>query len=350
MTPLDALPSPTPVDLGFRWPAEWELQRALWLTWPHNPDTWPGKFESVLAPYAQFVRHVAQFQNVELICRERDLAFAKSMIGDTPWAINSHAIETNDAWIRDYGPTFLCRSDDAAAGIDWGYNAWGGKYPPYDLDQKVAATILSKQGLQRFPGPIVLEGGAIEGNGEGWLITTESSVLDSHRNAQLAKDTAERIFAAMLGATECIWLADAGLAGDDTDGHIDQLARFISPQQVVVAVANDDRDENHSTLQRNVEQLREWRSRGGQSLEIVPLPTPRRRWCQGRRLPCSYCNFVFVNGAVIVPQFEDPADEQAIETLRECLPNHQIVPTPALDLVWGLGAMHCLSLQFPAGS
>ncbi|MCA9174609.1 MAG: agmatine deiminase family protein [Planctomycetales bacterium] len=337
----------TPQAAGFRWPAEWEHHVATWLAWPRNPRTWPGKFARIAPQYARFVRTVAQFEPVRLLCSPQWWDVARPLLGEAATAVTPIDIDFNDSWVRDYGPTFLLGPDGAPGGIDWRYNAWGGKYPPYELDQQAASRMLQCAAGRRFACDLTLEGGAIEGNGEGWMMSTTGSVLDDQRNPGWSRQRVESLWSEYLGATEFIWLPGDGLAGDDTDGHIDQLARFVSPRHVVAAVSRDEFDENRPSLDANVERLRQWRSQGDsqQQLDVTALPTPRRRWCQARRLPCSYCNFIFVNGGAIVPQFDDPADREAIALLKELLPGRDVVGAPAVDLVWGLGAFHCLSQQ-----
>lgn len=337
-----------------RWPAEWAPHRATWMAWPHNPSTWPGIFNRIPPLFARLVRAIAEFEPVELLLSDEAMwEQAQSLLGGSVDQIAPSFIPTNDSWLRDCGPTFL-----DGVGVDWNFNAWGEKYHPYDADQGVAVAILKSRHWARVPAPITLEGGAIEGNGQGRLMTTRSCVLSPARNPRLTEREAEEIFASLLDTTEVIWLSGEGLAGDDTDGHIDQLARFVAANTVVAAAPPIDakwsdaakRDEHLTALEQNLRVLENWRSSDASPLEVVPLPIPARRWRQCRRLPCSYCNFIFVNGGLIVPTFQDPADEHALGILSDLFPKRDVVGVDALELVWGLGAFHCLTQQEPLRS
>jgi len=351
---------PTPAQLGYRWPAEWERHAATWMSWPHNRATWPGKFEAVAPQYAELVRAIARFEPVWMLAGgARVMAEASRYLGHLA-NVTLCDIETNDAWCRDHGPIFVQRpaagssrqqapdADRQLAVVDWEYNAWGGKYPPYDQDNLVPGSIAGRCGWPRFAPGIVLEGGAIEGNGRGTLLTTASCVLNPNRNPHLSQRQVEQYLKDYLGVTNVLWLARGEFAGDDTDGHIDQLARFVSATTVVAAWEDDPRDENHDPLEANFAQLQRMADQDGQPLTIVRLPLPRPKFCQGQRLPASYCNFYIVNGGVIVPQFDDPRDRQAVHILQNLFPEREVLGAPSLDLVWGLGSFHCLTQQQPA--
>jgi agmatine deiminase len=360
----------TPAQLGYRWPAEWEPQASVWLSWPRNPATWPGHFEAVPEEFAQFVRLVAEYETVNVLAGGREvMQQARSLVGDVK-NVALHDIATNDAWCRDHGPTFLDsglreqgtggRGQGTAANpkskiqnlkslppalIDWEYNAWGGKYPPFDLDNQVPRKIAEVQGRRRFATGIVLEGGAIEGNGKGTVLTTRSCLLNPNRNSGMTQEKIEQYLHDYLGAAKVLWLAGGEIAGDDTDGHIDQIARFVNPTTVVVALCEDQSDENFDPTHQNLRELREMTDQDGRPLEVVPLRLPRPLLCDDQRLPASYCNFLIINRAVIVPQFGDPADAEALETLRVLFPDRAVRGSPSLALVWGLGSFHCLSQQ-----
>lgn len=354
------LAEPTPVALGYRWPAEWEPHTATWLSWPHNVESWPGIFDRIPAQFAAFVRAIAEFEPVQILAGGASvLGDARQHVGQLP-NVALHDIPTNDAWCRDHGPTFLVRSPHTTsqenptdgsfaplALIDWQYNAWGGKYPPFDLDNGVPARIATQLGCPRFPADVVLEGGAIEGNGLGTVLTTASCLLNPNRNPGMCRQDVELLLRDYLGARHVIWLARGELAGDDTDGHIDQLARFVGPKTVVAAIAGDTADLNAAPLRENLAQLRSMADQNGAALDVVPLPLPAAKFHDRHRLPASYCNFYLVNGGVIVPQFGDPADEQAVGILGDLLPDRTVVGLPATDLAWGLGTFHCLSQQQP---
>ncbi len=348
MTPRDD----TPAALGYRWPAEWEPHAATWVAWPHNRETWPGIFDRIGPQFAEMVRALARFEPVHVLAARGAVHDdARRQLGQLP-NVTLHDIVTNDAWCRDFGPTFLLREGaaDAAhalAAVDWQYNAWGGKYPPFDDDQAAAEGIADTVGCRRFACELVLEGGAIEGNGRGTILTTPSCLLDPHRNPRLTRVQAENVLAEFLGAGKILWLERGELAGDDTDGHVDQLARFVGPRTVAAAREEDPADENYEPLQANFRQLKTMTDQDGRPLEVIALPLPRAKFQQGQRLPASYCNFYVLNGAVLVPQFDDVADGPAAEILARCFPGRRVIGLPALDLAWGLGAFHCLTQQQP---
>jgi agmatine deiminase len=253
-------------------------------------------------------------------------------------------IETNDCWIRDYGPTFVINDAGTAVGVDWRYNAWGGKYEPWDADAAAAKTLLEQAGIPRIEGPLCLEGGAIETNGDGIVLTTPECILADTRNPGLQLAEAEATLAQYLGAREIVWVTGGGLVGDDTDGHIDQLARFTSRDHLVCAVCDDPADKNYEPLERNYRQLKQWGKQRGIGVSRLPVPGPR--WINGQRVPECYCNFLITNGRVLLPTFADAvADKRALTTLSELMPEHEILPINASDLAWGLGAFHCASQQ-----
>lgn len=342
----------TPRQLGYRWPAEWEHQAATWLAWPHNRATWPGKFGPVPAEFAAFVKTIARFEPVQGLAGGKVvMQQARAFVGGVA-NVTLHDVPTNDAWCRDYGPTFLALSRGAAAGaaaqpalLDWRFNAWGSKYSPCDADDAVPARIAAITGRRRFAVDLVLEGGAIENNGAGTILTTASCLLGPTRNPAATREAVERLLCENLAAEKILWLQTAGVEGDDTDGHIDQLARFVDARTVLAAVASDPDDPNRPSLEANVAELRQMTNQAGQSLDVIPLPTPRPLFHAGHRLPASYCNYCLVNGAVIVPAFGEPTDVAARAILADCFPDREVILLPALDLVWGLGAFHCLSQQ-----
>jgi agmatine deiminase len=335
----------TPASLGYRWPAEWEPQAAVWLSWPRNPATWPGKFEPVPAEYALFARAIADYQRVHILAGGTVLEQARQLVGDVP-NITLHDVATNDSWCRDHGPSFLAGRGLPPALVDWEYNAWGGKYPPFDLDNQVPQHVAAITGRRRFVAGIVMEGGAIEGNGQGTILTTESCLLNPNRNPHLSRADVERYLADYLACRKVLWMKGGEVSGDDTDGHIDQLARFVAPRTVVCAVCNDPNDDDYGPTQQNLAELQSMTDQDDRPLEIVPLPLPAALYHTDQRLPASYCNFLIVNGAVLVPQFGDrTADDRACGILRELMPQHDVRGLPSLDLVWGLGSFHCLSQQ-----
>ena len=338
----------TPASLGYRFPAEWEPHAATWLSWPHNRDSWPDKFEPVPAIWAELVKTLAEFEPVHVLAGGAAvLAEAQSMVGSLP-GVTLHDIPTNDAWTRDHGPMFL----QAPAGlppalIDWEYNAWGGKYPPFHDDNRVPQTVAAELGYRRFVPGIVLEGGAIDGNGRGTILTTEECLLNPNRNPTLGREQIEGYLRDYLGAKKVLWLG-RGIAGDDTDGHIDQLARFVGPATVLAPLEEDPAEANYEPLRENFARLREMCDQDGRPLEVIPLPMPRPVYFAGQRLPAGYANFYIANGVVVVPVYNDPADDEALATLARCFPDRQIRPLYAVDLILGLGAVHCVTQQQPA--
>jgi agmatine deiminase len=360
---MSAPTDPTPAALGYRWPAEWEPQASVWLAWPRNPNTWPDHFEPVPGEFAQFVRLLAEYEPVNVLAGGREvMAQAKSLVGDLKNVI-LHDIPTNDSWCRDHGPTFLSANPKShisnprspipdlksspPALVDWGYNAWGGKYPPYDLDNEVPRHIADLQNRRRFVPGIILEGGAIDGNGDGCILTTKSCLLNPNRNPQLGQADIERYLRDYLAAQKILWLTGGEIAGDDTDGHIDQIARFVNATTIVVATCDDQSDANYEPTQQNLRELKQLTNQHGRPFEIIPLPLPRPLFCDGQRLPAGCCNFLIANGVVVVPQFGDPADEAALKTLQPLFPDRDVRGCPSLALVWGLGSFHCLSQQEP---
>jgi len=350
----------TPAQLGYRWPAEWEPQASVWLSWPRNRNSWPDHFEPVPGEFAQFVRLLAEYEPVNILAGGREiLAEAQSLVGDLR-NVTLHDIPTNDAWCRDHGPTFLAASPvptNATEGVpysakppalvDWEYNAWGGKYPPFDLDNQVPRIIADLQSRRRFVPGIILEGGAIDGNGCGTILTTESCLLNPNRNPQLSREQVEGYLRDYLAAKKILWLTGGEIAGDDTDGHIDQIARFVNPTTVVVSMCDDPSDDNYEPTQQNWRELAGMTDQDARPLTLVRLPLPRTLFCDGQRLPAGYCNFLIANGVVIVPQFGDPADEAAIRILEPLFPGRDVRGSPSLKLIWGLGSFHCLSQQEP---
>lgn len=349
--PREAL-SNTPRAHGCRWPAEWEPHSATWIAWPHNRRTWPNHFEPIPGVFALIIETLSRFEPVHVLAGGPEvMAQACSMVGHLPQVV-LHEIPTNDVWIRDYGPTFLCTPQAGeVAVVDWQFNAWGGKYPRWDLDNAVPGVIADRLRLRRFEPGIIMEGGSIDTNGAGTILTTESCLLDPRRNPGLTRADLEQMLCDYCCASEVIWLPGGPLWGDDTDGHVDQLARFIGPRQIVVAVEQDPRDENYAPLQANLQQLQAIKNQAcGGPLEIIPLPMPRPIMEDRLRVPASYCNFYLANDCLLVPQFDDPADEIARSILQSLQPARQVISLPARDLIWGLGAFHCMTQQQPAGT
>ncbi|MEO8227338.1 MAG: agmatine deiminase family protein [Gemmatimonadota bacterium] len=335
-------------------PAEWAPHRGTWLSWPHKEASWPGKFEPVPAIFARMVRELAAHEEVHINVAGAEMeALVASLLRDSgvPAArVFFHHNPTNDAWCRDHGPIFVQRDRDGRreeAIIDWGFNAWGRKYPPFDADDVVPTRIAAELGLPVFAPGIIMEGGSLDVNGRGTLLTTESCLLNPNRNPSLGRSEIERCLRDYLGVTNILWLGD-GILGDDTDGHVDDLTRFTDASTVVTVVENDPRDPNFEPLRDNLARLREMRDQDGEPLRVVTLPMPRPLEHDGQRLPASYANFYIANGIVLLPTYDPEHDTAANETLQMLFPTRRIVGIDCTDLVWGLGAFHCVSQQWPA--
>jgi agmatine deiminase len=338
-------------------PAEWEPHEATWLAWPHKLESWPGKFEPVPLVYAEIVAELAAVEKVRICVSGPEMeGEAREVLarrGALSSAVEFFHIPTNDAWIRDTGPIFVRRDADLADGrgpvavIDWLFNSWGGKYPPFDLDDVVPQRIAEQLRLPLWEPGIVLEGGSIDVNGLGTVLTTESCLLNPNRNPQLNRREIEEKLHEYLGLRHVIWLGD-GIVGDDTDGHVDDITRFVGPSRVVTAIEEDKSDENYEPLQKNLACLHRMTDQDGCPLEVATLPMPRPVEFEGQRLPASYANFYIANNVVLLPVFRCDQDKQAIEIMERLFPKRRVVPIDCTDLVLGLGAIHCASQQQPA--
>ncbi|MEP6591186.1 MAG: agmatine deiminase family protein [Gemmatimonadota bacterium] len=333
-------------------PAEWARHRGTWLSWPHRESSWPGNFERVPAVIAEMVRHLAPGEEIHI--NVSDAEMESEVRGILQRAIIAtgnvyfHHNPTNDAWCRDHGPIFVQRGSEQLI-LDWGYNAWGGKYPPYDLDDVIPTRIAEEFGIPVAHPPMILEGGSIDVNGAGTLLTTEACLLNPNRNPDLSRETIERRLRDWLGVHHILWLGD-GIVGDDTDGHIDDIARFTDARTVVTVVEEDPADENHALLQENLHRLESMSDQDGMPLRIVTLPMPRAVVYEGQRLPASYANFYIGNEVVLLPAYDPPRDRIAQETLQRLFPTRRVVPIDCTELIWGLGAFHCLTQQWPEPS
>lgn len=333
-------------------PAEWEPQAAVWLSWPHRKKTWRRHFSPIPAKFAEIVARISQFEEVRINLAKPLQRRAWSLIERAKAnlaRVTLYEHPTNDAWCRDHGPIFVKNHRTGEVAVtDWTYNAWGGKYPPFDRDDAIPRRIAGALRLRRFANPMVLEGGSIDVNGAGLLLTTEACLLNKNRNPSMTKAQIEQGLRDFLGVHTIIWLGD-GIVGDDTDGHVDDLTRFFSPDGIVTAVEENKRDANYPMLAENLARLRRLRTPAGKKFKIVELPMPRPCFCDGYRLPASYANFLILNGAVLMPTFRQPRrDAAAAEVLAACFPGREIVPVDCLELVWGLGTLHCISQQQPA--
>jgi agmatine deiminase len=354
-------PSETPAALGYRMPAEWEPHAATWIGWPHNRTDWPGKFESIPWVYAEMVRHLVAGERVEILVESSAVKRSAMEVlrrAHVPQAnVRFHRCPTDRSWTRDSGPIFVKRGPDLVATF-WKFNAWA-KYPDWKKDQHVPRFIAKSAGVlcPRVLGPvgksirhIVLEGGSIEVNGRGTLLTTEECLLGSKqaRNPGLKREFLEAALANHLGVSKIIWLG-RGIAGDDTHGHVDDIARFVAPDTVVAAVEPNPKDPNHQPLAQNLARLKSSTDQDGRPLRVVELPMPAPVIFRGQRLPASYANFYIANGVILVPTFNDANDRAALNILAGLFPGRLVVPIYCGDFIWGLGAIHCATQQQPAG-
>jgi agmatine deiminase len=344
----------TPAQLGYRMPAEWEPHVATWLSWPRREGiSFPDSFDRVLPTLRAMVEALIESENVCInVSSGAHEAEARQVLrGLSMERVTFYRIPTNEPWCRDHGPIFLTRKKEPRLAIvDWDYNAWGNKYPPFDLDEVVPTRLADILKVPVFYPRMILEGGSIEVNGAGALLTTESCLLNKNRNPNLSREQIEQRLRDFLGVREILWLGD-GIAGDDTDGHIDDLTRFVSERKVVTVIEEDDGDENFEPLQKNLARLREMKigaSRTGTKIDIVTLPMPRKIVREDLRLPASYANFYIANRCVLVPTFADPADEIALSILQKCFPTRRVIGVDCRELIWGLGTFHCLTQQQPA--
>jgi len=342
--------SQTPAALGYRMPAEWEPHAATWLSWPRREGiSFPDSFDRVMPTLRAMIEALVESEQVCInVCNGAHKAEAREVLRGLPMErISFHSIPTNEPWCRDHGPIFLTRNlDPRLAIVDWDYNAWGNKYQPFDLDEVVPTHLAQILNVPVFCPRMILEGGAIDVNGAGALLTTESCLLNPNRNPNLRREEIEQRLRDFLGVREILWLGD-GIAGDDTDGHIDDLARFVSERTVVAVVEDDPHDENYKPLQKNLARLHEMKI-GGREIEIVTLPMPKKIVREGLRLPASYANFYIANTCVLVPTFADPADDVAFSILRDCFLRRRVIGIDCRELIWGLGTFHCLTQQQPA--
>ena len=341
----------TPKELGYRFPAEWEPQEAVWFAWPVRETLWPDCFDRVRERLAEVYVQAAVFQKVRILCpyfeqdRLRKLMIAQGEIAN----VELYDYETDDIWIRDFGPLFLI--DDRKKELciaDWRYNAWGNKFPEQEKDGRASAWIADQIGIRRFVFERVLEGGAVESNGAGQILTTESVLLNPNRNGELEPGKLEREVTAGLGANELLWLKD-GLVGDDTDGHIDNLARFFKEDGILIAEVSDPENANFPALDENTRRLREFQTVHGEPFASVQLPLPDPILHEGEPLAASYLNFIVLNGAVLVPVYNQTRnDEEALEIIGDCFPGRAIIGIDCTDIIKEGGALHCMSQHQPA--
>ena len=350
-------PTQTPAALGFRMPAEWEPHEATWLAWPHEITDWPGKFAPIPWVYGEIVRHLSSVERVRILVNdeaaERQARRVLNKSGAQLEAVEFFQIQTNRSWIRDFGPIFVRNAAGARAILNWKFNGWA-KYSNAEHDDAVPDTLNERFGWQMWQPEcsgerIVLEGGSIDVNGAGTVLTTEECLLSpvQARNPKLGRQDMEQIFREYLAAPNTLWLRN-GIAGDDTHGHVDDLARFTDPHTVVIAAEADTKEVNYEPLHENLELLRTMRDQDGRALRVESVPMPAPVFFNGQRLPASYANFYIANRTVLVPTFNDPNDRHALNKLAELFPGRKVVGIASADLVLGLGALHCMTQQQPA--
>ncbi len=353
----------TPRALGYRMPAEWEPHEATWLAWPHNPEDWPGKFQPIPWIYAEIVRLLAARERVHLIvenaaAQQRVKGILKRAGADLN-NVSFHAWPTDRGWTRDSGPIFVRNAEGRVGLTNWRFNAWA-KYDDWHLDDQLPDRVAEALHLQQWQPVVpsgndaqrhrvVLEGGSIDVNGAGALLTTEECLLSEvqQRNPGVSREQLEQVFSDYLGIDQVLWLK-RGIAGDDTHGHIDDITRFVGLDTIVTAVEPNTNDANHAPLTENLARLKAARTLDGRQFTLVELPLPRPVVFRGQRLPASYANFYIANGLVLVPTFHDPNDRIALNTLAAVFPDREVIGIHCVDLVWGLGTLHCMTQQQPA--
>ncbi len=345
---------PLPAKLGFYMPAEWHPHEATWLSWPKDPETWPDRVPQAQEIFLKMMRAVSANEKINLLVDDEKAEMSVRSRCKFAGAQNIRFIRmlTVDSWVRDYGPNFLISDDGRLAYNDWVFNAWGNKYEELKRDNSVPAQLESILNVPRFEPGIVMEGGSIEVNGAGVVLTTEQCLLNRNRNPHLSRAEIEQYLKDYLGAAKVLWLGE-GIVGDDTDGHIDDIARFVSPTTIVCAVEDDPLDANYEILQDNLKRLKRMTGADGRQFEIVTLPMPGIVGGQSTdarnldRLPASYANFYIANSVVLAPIFGHQNDSRAIETLQRLFPTRRVVSINCEPLVWGMGTIHCVTQQQP---
>ncbi len=346
------MPTRTPAQKGYSLPAEWEPHEATWISWPHpGGASFPGAYEKVIPTFVQMVKALAESEIVRInMADAAEESRVKILLKDVPpERLEFFHIPTNEPWCRDHGPIFLTRKDKPRlAAVDFGFNAWGFKLTPFDADNDAAAKIAKAVNVPLIDcGKFVFEAGSIDGNGQGTILTTESCLLNPNRNPKLSRQDIEKKLRDVLGVRQIIWLGD-GIAGDDTDGHVDDITRFVNRDTVVTVIEEDEEDANYEALQQNAERLHSTQLSDGYPLRVLKLPMPSAIRRHGQRLPASYANFYIANSVVLLPTYQDTGDVWAESVLKEAFPGRRIVPIDCRELIWGLGAFHCLTQQQPA--
>jgi len=341
----------TPKQLGYYFPAEWTTHEATWLTWPYQEDSFPGVLEQIYSSYCRFISYISRCEKVRLLVpSQQEKRRAEEMIklvGANLSMVEFYVYPTNDVWCRDHGPAFLVHRHNATSKVivDWEFNAWGGKYPS-NLDNGVPAFVAAQLGLQVFRPGIVMEGGSVDFNGAGTLLTTEACLLNPNRNPHLSQAKIEEYLCEYYGVDQILWLED-GIVGDDTDGHVDDICRFVNKSTVIAAVEYKESDENYVPLQKNLKRLKTFRFIDGRQPDVIELPMPKPVEYRGQRLPASYANFYICNSGVMVPVFRCKEDGVALKIIEQAFPDRTIYDVDCSLIVTGLGTLHCLSQQEP---
>lgn len=343
---------PTPKQQGYYFPAEFAKHDATWLSWPHKEASWPGKIDTIYPYYCEFIKYLAMSERVCInVNNEAMKQFALGHLQKANVDLNKvefYMHPTNDAWCRDHGPAFLLhKTAPKKAIVDWGYNAWGGKYPPFDLDDVIPTLIGKHYNLPVFNPGIVMEGGSVEFNGAGTLLTSTACLLNPNRNPHLNQYQIEEYLINYYGVEQILWV-DEGIVGDDTDGHIDDTVRFVNEDTVLTVIEENKNDDNYEILQHNLKQLQQMRLLNGKQLNIVELPMPDSVEFEDQRLPAAYANFYIANQYVIVPTFRCGKDDKALQIIQSCFKTREVIGIDSTEIIWGLGSFHCLSQQEPS--
>ena len=343
---------PSPKDLGYYFPAEFAPHVATWLSWPHKEESWPGKIQAIYPYYCSFIQELTKSEIVCINVNDKVMKdFAIECLNEA--GVDLSTIEfffhpTNDAWCRDHGPAFLINPNATQKKVivDWNYNAWGNKYPPFDLDDVVPTLVAKHYNIPVYNPGIIMEGGSVDFNGKGTVMTSTCCLLNKNRNPQLNQREIEAYLLNFYGMEQVLWV-DEGIVGDDTDGHIDDTVRFVNEDTVITVVEENKNDENYKLLQDNLKQLKKMRLLNGKQLNIVELPMPDQIIYNDQRLPASYANFYIANKSVIVPTYRSVNDDRAVEIIGQCFPDRETVGIDSTEIIWGLGSFHCLSQQEP---
>ena len=345
----------SPKERGYFFPAEWHPHVATWITFPHNDHSWQGdKLADMYPEYFQLIHAISQGEAIHINCHSAELKdFISSQLPlyqIDPKQVTCHIRPTNDAWCRDHGPAFLIHQEDSSRLlVDWEYNAWGGKYPPFDDDNRIPLAIAQEIGLESVSPGIIMEGGSVDFNGAGTVITSKSCLLNRNRNSQLTQEEIEHYLCDYYGVSQVLWVSD-GIVGDDTDGHIDDTVRFVNEDTVIAMVEPNPTDDNHLVLQQNLEELKAMRLINGNPLKIVEIPMPDPVVIDEFRAPGSYANFYICNAGVLVPTFDCPQDAVALEILGQLFQDRPVIGLSASKIIWGQGSFHCLTQQEPKGN